>query len=169
MTWLADISKYKSNQDWLSIVAAVVFAEVFFILLYTRSSPILATWYRKFGLTAVLADCLVILLGFAVTRYLYRGTFIPWKFVLTFLAVQIIHDLLYYFVVVVPYPRGQNDIIDFMKTYGKTTGIWSVLGDSSMVIVMSILAMIFAAQSPHISISALLFGLYMMPYMIYRN
>ena len=169
---LANISKYTSNSDWLPITAAVIFAEIFFIALYARISPMLAEWYKRFGLAAVMADCLVILLGFAVARYVFTALgwkFTPLRFVLTILAIQIIHDITYYFAIVVPYPNGSNSIIDYMKIYGKTGGVWPIVGDSSMVIVMSLLAMILAAQPSHVSISALLFGLYMVPYMIYRN
>jgi len=166
-----DISNYASNADWLPITAAVVFSEIFFIVFYTRYSLLLSNWYRKFGLAAVVADCLVILIGFAISRYIYTlcgWKFTPLKFVLTILAVQIIHDLIYYFAIVVPYPKGANGIIDYMKLYGKEAGVWAILGDSSMVIVMSLLAMVFASQPSHVSITALLFGLYIIPYMIYR-
>jgi len=172
MKYLTDISNYKNNTDWIYIVTSVLFLEIVFIIVYSQMSSNLTEWYKKFGLNAIISDCAVILLGIALTRYTYRYFiypkygFSPFLFILTALSIQIAHDFIYYFAVVLPIPKGFNSIIDFMKNYGKTGGIYTVLGDSSMIIAMSLFAMFLASFEPHNSVYLLLFAIYMIPYVI---
>ena len=167
------VTNYKNNFGWLYILTAVVSLEILFIVFYSRFSPNLRLWYNKFGLLAVIADVLIILLAIAIGRYVYTKWIIPYYsnnsgllFILTVLVVQIIHDICYYFVIVQPWPVGQNAIIDFMKKYGKEGGIWPILGDSSMVITMSTLALLLSKIPVHMNIFILLFAIYMIPYVI---
>ena len=53
-----------------------------------------------------------------------------------------------------------------MKKYGKEGGIWPILGDSSMVITMSTLALLLSKIPVHMNIFILLFAIYMIPYVI---
>lgn len=166
---LADISNTASTADWLPIVAAVVFAEAFFIAGYTKLSPMLDKWYKTFGLCAVLADCLVILIGFAIARAActaFGVPFSPMSFIGVLLAIQVLHDVVYYFCIVVPFPDGANRIMDYMKAYGPASGVWAILGDSSMMLVMGFLAMALAGAAPETSVAALLLGLYAIPYLL---
>jgi len=163
-----DIGNCNDNSTWLPIVAGVIVAEIFFIIVYGGLFPILAEWYKRFGLYAVMADCLVILLAFAIARYIYTycGLNGAAAFILILVGVQVIHDLIYYFGIVVPYPNGANAIIDYMKVYGREGGVWPIIGDSSMMIVMGALAMVFAAYPTHVSVTGLIAGLYMLPYLL---
>ena len=166
---LTDISNTASTADWLPIVAAVVFAEAFFIVGYTKLSPMLDKWYKTFGLCAVLADCLVILIGFAIARFVCTAFDVPFSpicFIGILLGVQVLHDIIYYFCIVVPFPDGANRIMDYMKAYGSSSGVWAILGDSSMMIVMGFLAMTLAAATPETSVVTLLLGLYTIPYVL---
>lgn len=166
------ITNYKNNSGWLYIITAVVSLEIVFIILYSRLSENLRLWYNKFGLLAVLADVLIILLAIAVARYIYTVWIIPnygnkpVLFILTVLIVQLVHDLIYYFAIVQPWPKGQNAIIDFMKQYGREGGLWPILGDSSMVITMSALAFILTDIPTYVNVFILLVAIYMIPYVI---
>lgn len=169
---MESITNYKNNSGWLYIITAVVSLEIVFIVLYSRLSANLRLWYNKFGLLGVLADVLIILLAIAIARYIYTVWVIPkygnnpLLFILTVLIIQIVHDFIYYFAIVQPWPKGQNAIIDFMKQYGREGGLWPILGDSSMVITMSAFAFILSDIPSYVNVFILLIAIYMIPYVI---
>lgn len=165
------ITNYKINEGWLPIISAVFSLEIIFIVIYSKISPILRKWYVEFGLLAVIADIFVIIIAFAIARYIYT-LFVESKyksaiaFIITLLLVQIIHDLIYYFVIVKPWSKGTNSIIDYMKVYGEKGKLFPILGDSSMVISMSILAIILSKLPQHVSVVILFVSIYMIPYVL---
>ena len=75
-------------------------------------------WYDTFGLVAIMLDVLIVLIGFWITQKLYNyiyGTTIKfslWKFIAIFLCIQIIHDFLFYLLVLKPSKPGSNAIFD---------------------------------------------------------
>ena len=169
---MKEIFDFENNDTWLSIIASVLFLEVFFIIVFRKMSPNLDNWYKDFGLNAILSDCSIILLGFALVRYLYtrfiykRFGYSPLLFVATLVAVQIIHDSIYYFLIVLPYPSGSNKIIDFMKKYGKEGGVYPIIGDSSMMIGMGFFAMLLNSLPREYSVVLILLALYAYPYLL---
>ena len=173
-----DISKYNRVSDFWYIFVAVLIVEVIVIFLtrYTDVfGPILNRWYDVFGLSAVLADVLIIVIGFAIGRYVYTGwvkdKFVEGKWSLlyftgTLVAVQVIHDLLFYFGVINQMPLGKSSMIDIFKTYAEQ-GSWKILlGDAGMMIASSLLAMELKASAGHIVTSLGLVGLYAIPYLL---
>ena len=88
------------------------------LLLTTFSSKTLSQWYRQFGIGAVLADVLVLVLVVWLAHYLYQGNL----FVLTIIAVgiQLIHDGL--FGIFIQRYQGNSPILNVFKTYAKEHG-----------------------------------------------
>jgi hypothetical protein len=165
---MSSIADYRNNTSWLQIVAAVVFLELLYIVFLKSVSQNMREWYNMFGLLAVLADVGIILIAFALARYL--TTFLEKKsllsFVLILVLVQVMHDLCYYFFLVKPFPVNRNGIIDYMKSYGKSAGLWAIAGDTAMVVSMAVFASALSTQPAHVSILALLVGLYGIPYAV---
>ncbi len=173
-----DISNYNSTKDWIPITASVVFLEALLILWFRYSAfwgKDINIWYNRFGVLAVLSDIFIVLIGFALTRYLYTLFVKPkygwnmWMFLAMFLAIQIIHDILYYLLIIKTLPRGVNNIIDFMKTYANNVKTGAIMGDSLMVILMTLFAFSLNTQPTHISIFILLLGFYIIPYALTTN
>jgi len=174
-----DISEYENVYDWLSIVIAVICIEVLVIFL-VRFFPdffgkSLNVWYNRFKLSAVLADILIILVGFGITRYIYSEYIYPtydWNplyFTGTALGVQLVHDVLFYLGILKQVPRGSNGMIDTMKEYAEGGGYKILAGDAAMVAGSSVAAMLLKAAPVHINIAVALVALYALPYILETN
>ena len=106
---------------------AVIVLSKFFPL--TRA---LGTWYSKFGLVAIGSDILIIVLGIALAMLISPGIS-GWNLVRLSVLIQIVHDVLFYFIVILGVPAGQNAIIDLFKSYA-AEGSWKIIvADAGMV------------------------------------
>lgn len=178
----ADISNYRNVYDLLYIVIAVLAIEVI-VLFAVRYLPEifgqhLNRWYDLFGLNAVIADVMIIVVGFLMARYLYtlwvrrkfaNGQWSPLKFTGTLVGVQLLHDLLFYFGVIQQIPRGHNVMMDVFKDYALSGGAKILAGDAAMMIGSAGIAMLLKGQPLHIvaSIGSLL--VYAVPYILYTK
>jgi len=171
--WLNNISNYKNNLDWLPIIAATLLLEVYVIfrpMKYESTGNLMYRWYLDFGLIAVLADVLIVLIGYIIIRYIYslfiypKYGFKPFLFIVGLIIVQIIHDICYYFLFVKNIYRGSNTLIDFMKDYGKEYKLSAITGDSLMFIFGSLVAMILKGFPIHLSITIIIISLYFILY-----
>lgn len=171
-----DISEYENVYDWIYIVIAVLTVEMVVICLVRFCPDIFGKqvniWYNRFKLSAVLADVLIILVGFGISRYVYSEWIYPkydWSpvyFTLTTVVTQLVHDILFYIGVIRPMPAGQNAMIDVMKDYA-TSGGYKILGaDSLMMIGSSVIAMLLKAAPAHIVASVGLLSAYVIPYVL---
>ena len=133
-----------SPSIWLAFLTGLFVVEC--ILLFTfRTFPkfwgnTINVWYDNYGLVAILLDVLIVLIGFWITQWLYgklfgeeEKQFKLWKFILLFLAVQIIHDILFYILIIKP-SKGSNTILELLQNYGKKHGALTIAGDSLMVV-----------------------------------
>lgn len=173
-----DISNYKNVYDLVYIILAVLIVDVLVIFL-VRYSPemfgqVLNRWYDVFGLNAVIADVLIIVLGFMVSRYIYteyirkqyaEGKWNPLKFIGTLVGVQVVHDLLFYFGVVNQLPRGQNSMIDMFKDYA-AAGPKVIAGDTAMMVLSAGIAMLLKKQPGHIVSFLGVLTTYALPYIL---
>jgi len=149
------------------IAAAVVWVDFVTIALHKLLGlgKSLDKWYAQFGILAVISDCLIIVLGILLAKM-----FLPqYPLVYTAVAIQIVHDLLFYQFVVIPTPRGHNQIIDLFKEYA-TENSWKIVAyDSLMVASTVLLAQQFASMKKS-SVSFLgLLGAYALTYIIYTK
>ena len=171
MSYFQDISDFHNNNDWLAIIPAVLLVEILCLYIYPNYSPILKKWYNLFIIQAGFQDVLIILIGFGIVRYLYtyflrpRFGFNIIIFTIFFFICQVIHDLLFAFIVI-NVPVGKNKMIDFMKQYIKSAKFNAVLGDSTMIIGSSILASLFKNLPNHFNILLILIGIYKVIYLV---
>lgn len=120
--------------DLLHISSAVVWVDFFTMALskvfsMTRS---LDVWYSKFGIVAVLSDCLVIILGVMIAQFISPSASVTTLAGIS-VIVQVLHDVLFYILVILGVPRGQNAMIDLFKTYSSEGGYKIILADSAMI------------------------------------
>ncbi len=99
---LADISHFDKISDYLPILNAVLFTDLFFmgVLYYTPllKSKNLARWYETYRLSGMLCDITIIMIGFVIARAVYYKIFkefSAWKFIVLLVVIQVIHDLLF--------------------------------------------------------------------------
>ena len=178
MVVLEDISLVSDISDWWVILLGILFVDTV-IILATRYFPQifgqnLNIWYDKFGISAVLADVLIIALGFAIARYVYTFFFrdiIGWSplyFLVILVLVQMIHDILFYLLVIVPLPRGENEMMDVFKDYAKG-GAKIIAGDAGLMIGSALSAMVLKSLPPNVAVEFGLLVLYTLPYALYTN
>ena len=170
-----DISNINNNTDLLYITTAVIIVDMIVILI-ARDTTLLGkqinVWYDKFGLSAVLLDVLIIVIGFIITRYLFyviELEFSPELFIFVALVVQVLHDSALYEFVIKPYPVGNNQVIDVYKAYAEENGAKIIAADSAMVLGSAVLAMFLKNKPMHETITLLVSGLYIIPYFIYQK
>jgi hypothetical protein len=175
----ADISEYQNVYDWGYIIVAVLIVETVVICLVRYFPDVfgksLNVWYNRFKLSAVLADVLIILIGFGISRYVYTEFVYPnydWNplyFGITALITQLVHDILFYVGIIRPFPQGQNAMMDVFKDYANEAGGKILAGDSFMMIGSVILAMLLKASQPHIVVSVSLVTAYIIPYILEKR
>ena len=118
---------------WTALFAATAWVD-FAVIVLSKVFPLtksLGTWYADFGLNAVAMDVLIIVLGIALAKLLF-----PAATGLTLIgiavAIQIVHDLLFYGIILIV-PPGQNRVMDLFKRYA-AEGSWKIIvADSAMV------------------------------------
>jgi len=169
-----------SQSSWLSFFTALCVIEAFMLINF-RLFPnfwgnMINIWYDKFGLVAIMLDMLIVLIGFWITQKLYSYFFgiskmSLWQFILLFLCVQIIHDILFYFIILKNSPKGSNGIFDLINSYGKKHGLYTILGDSLMVVLSLCLAWLFLNNNVSFStyIICILLSLYIIGYLLYMR
>jgi hypothetical protein len=166
-----DISNFNNVNDYLSILNGCINADLIILFLVYHGafkSLFLKKWYKKYQLSAVIADVLILVIGIILARFLYKYLFTSfsiWKFTALAVCIQIIHDFLFYFLFS-NLPVGYNSMLDFFKGYAKEVGVTAVLGDSFMMILACLLSSNFATYSLNINIIALTISIYFFPYMI---
>lgn len=149
------------------LAAAVVWVDFVTIALHKifGFGKSLDKWYAQFGIIALISDCLIIVLGI-----LFAKMFLPqFPLVYSAVAVQIVHDLLFYQFVVVPTPRGHNQVIDLFKEYA-TENSWKIVAYDSLMIASTVLLAQQFATMKNSSVSFLgLLGAYGLTYIIYTK
>ena len=75
----------------------------------------LVEWYKKYNLSAVIADVLIIVIGIIIARFVYPyvfgESFSLIKFIGLAVLIQITHDILFYYMFKLV-PRGKNMMLD---------------------------------------------------------
>jgi len=167
------ISDFNKTSDYLSILNGVLITDlcVIFLLIFGFiKSKVLVEWYRKYNLSAVIADVLIIVIGIIMARfaypYVFGEKFSLIKFIGLAVAIQIVHDMLFYYMFKLV-PRGSNMMLDTFKDYATEVGFKAVLSDSLMMILACLLSSYFVSLSLNTNIIILILAVYILPYAIY--
>lgn len=159
---------------YFCVAALIVDLVVIFLIRYNpdNAGKPINDWYNQFGLSAVVSDVMIIVLGLLITQYLYTNFLQPtlgWNlfaFIALALAVQAIHDILFYFFVIRPIPKGHNSMIDVFKAYAEEGQYKVVLADSAMVFGSAIIAAALKAQPIHVTTFLGALAVYTTPYIL---
>jgi uncharacterized protein YacL len=154
----------------LDISSAVVWVDFITIALHKlfNLGRSLDKWYSQFGIVAVLSDCLVIVLGILIAQFIMPNAS---TLVLAgvSIAVQLVHDYLFYILVILGVPKGQNSMIDLFKEYARENS-WKILAaDSAMIGSTVILADLLSEYSENVVSFVGLLGVYALTYIIYTR
>jgi hypothetical protein len=124
---------------------------------------------------AVVSDDIQFMTRSNTMQYIYTKFFFDrfgWNavyFILLLVAVQAIHDVLFYLLVIRNVPTGTNDMIDTFKRYAEDLGGKIIGGDALLMVSSALIAMLYKLAPPHLTYSLLSIVLYMLPYAIYTK
>lgn len=175
---LPNISNYTVESDLFYILIGILTVDVLVLFLaryFKIGGKYLNDWYDNYHILAVISDVFIILIGFLIARYIYTTFFFDrfgWNavyFILLLVAVQAVHDVLFYVAVIRPVPKGVNDMIDTFKSYADDLGAQIIGGDALLMISSAIIAMLYKLAPPHLTYSIVSVIVYMLPYAIYTK
>jgi uncharacterized protein YacL len=168
------ISNFNNTSDYLSILNGALITDLFVIFLLISGaikSKVLVEWYRKYNLSAVIADVLIIVIGIIIARFVYPfvfgENFSLIKFIGLAVVIQIVHDILFYYMFKMV-PRGKNMMLDTFKDYANEVGFKAVLSDSLMIVSTCLLSSYFVSLNLNTNIIILILSVYILPYAIYN-
>jgi hypothetical protein len=120
--------------DLLHISSAVVWVDFFTMALskvfsMTRSLDI---WYEKFGIVAVISDCLVIVLGILLAQLIAPTASVTMLAAVS-VGIQLVHDYLFYLLFILGIPKGHNSMIDLFKSYSAEGSYKILIADALMI------------------------------------
>jgi hypothetical protein len=169
----ADLSNYSYFPQILIAVLIVDLIVIFLVRFFPGFwGSTINVWYDRFGLSAVLADVLIIVLGFFIGQYIYKNYLAetygwnPAIFAGLLVVVQVVHDLLFYFGVIKPIPKGHNEMMDVFKTYAEKGGAKVIVADSAMMLGSFGIATALANASEFATVVSGVLATYALPYIL---
>jgi uncharacterized protein YacL len=150
------------------VAAATVDLFIIVMSKFFNMGKSLDKWYSKFGMTAVLSDCLVMLLGIQLVL-LFEPKAGVFHLLVMAIVIQIIHDILFYFLVIETLPTGQNDMIDLFKEYANENSYKIILADSFMIGSTVLLGYYFHHLHTNVVSFVGLLSVYALTYIVYTH
>lgn len=177
-TNLKPLVNYKDNFEYLPILTSNIYADLLIILITftgvlgtAKSWQVLSKWYKKYRLSAMIADILIGVIYLLIARYIvynFKLNVDLFEFGVLAVAVQIVFDFLFYlFFMMVP--KGTNHMLDLFKDWAKFAKLDALWGDSILVLVGVILSSFLNTQSFNTNMFTLILGCYLIPYIIYMK
>ena len=172
--WLKNISNFNDTSDYLPILTSALIVDmavIFACVLRYINIKSLNDWYNKFGLSAVLADVLSIVIGVILSRVLYpfvfgENNYSLVKFAGLSVVIQFTHDLLFY-TFFKNVPRNKSAMLDVFQDYAKEVGGKILFADATMMVSTILLASILATWKTNYVIITAIIACYILPYFLY--
>ena len=177
-TNLKPLVNYNDNSEYLPIFTSNLYADLLIIVItFTgilgvgKSWKVLTKWYKKYRLSAMLADILIGVIYLLIARYLvfaFKLNVDLFQFGILSVIVQIVFDFLFYLFFTI-IPKGSNHMLDLFKDWGKYAKADALWGDSILVLVGVILSSFLKEQTFNTNMFLLILGGYLVPYIIYMK
>ena len=168
-----DLSDYKYFPQILVAVLIIDLIVIFLVRFFPGFwGSTINVWYDRFGLSAVIADVLVIVLGFMLAQYIYRNYlrtnygWNPYIFGALLVGIQVLHDLIFFFGVIKPIPKGHNAMMDVFKTYADRGGSKVVVADTAMMLGSFGIASLLAGAGSQVTLFSGVLAAYAVPYIL---
>jgi hypothetical protein len=157
--------------NFLSLLNAALATDLIVVSLALAgylNSKSLMIWYKKFGLGAVIADVLILVIGFIIAFYIYNYFFKTYNifyFIMIIILVQITHDSL--FGLFINNYKGNSPILNVFKLYAKEVGYKILIVDALMLISTVLIEKYLSSMSKTFNIITLIVLVYITPYLIF--
>lgn len=160
------------TKNIVSLISAAILTDLIVIgevITGVIRSKSLKQWYNLYGLAAVLADVLSLVIGVLIAATLYPLLFSKYSlvyFIGLAVLVQLAHDILFalFFQGV---PRGKSRILDTFKDYAKENGYTILLADAAMIVSTILISTFLQRFSQYTNNLVLIVLLYLVPYFLY--
>ena len=174
-TYVKPTINFENKFEYLPIITANIYADLFIIFatfsrIYYKILT-LEDWYKKYRLSAMIADILIGVLYILLARYLVYTLKLNvglTTFALLCVVIQVIFDFLFYLLFTLV-PLGTNNMLDFFKGYAKEVGVNALFGDSVLVILAVVISALLNTRSFDTNIVFLILSIYLTPYFIYMK
>ena len=177
-TNLKPVPNYKNSFEYLPLLTSNLYADLLIIFITFsgilgagKSWKVLANWYKKYRLSAMIADILIGVLYLMAARYVdytYNLKLDLFKFGVLAVGIQLIFDFLFY-LMFSAVPLGKNHMLDMFKSWAKYAKLDALWGDSILVLVGVILSAFLNQRSFNENMFWLIFGAYITPYIIHMK
>ena len=178
-TDLKPLINYKNHFEYVPIITSNLYADLLIVFITfsgilgykAQSWKILTNWYKKYRLSAMMADILIGVLYLLLARYIAHTQKLKlnlFEFGILAVVVQIILDLAFY-VLFSLLPKNQNHMLDLFKNWARYSKLDALWGDSILVLFGVIVSAFLNQKSFDFNMVALIMGLYLVPYTIYMK
>jgi uncharacterized protein YacL len=178
-TDLKPLINYKNHFEYVPIITSNLYADLLIVFITfsgilgykAQSWKILTNWYKKYRLSAMMADILIGVLYLLLARYIAHTQKLKlnlFEFGILSVAIQIILDLAFY-VLFSLLPKNQNHMLDLFKNWARYSKLDALWGDSILVLFGVIVSAFLNQKSFDFNMVALIMGLYLVPYTIYMK
>ena len=177
-TDLKPLINYNDSSEYLPIFTSNLYADLLIILItFTgilgagKSWKVLTKWYKKYRLSAMLADVLIGVIYLLIARYIVFALKLKvdlFQFGVLSVLVQILFDFLFYLFFTM-IPKGSNNMLDLFKDWSKYAKADALWGDSVLVLMGVVLSSFLKEQSFNTNMFLLILGGYLVPYIIYMK
>jgi hypothetical protein len=179
-TNIQPLTNMNNQFEYIPIITSNIFADLIIIYLSftyllgsknSKSWIILENWYKKYRLSAMIADILIGVLYLIIARYIAfvsKIKFDLFTFSILAVCVQLVFDFLFY-VLFTLIPKGENNMLDLFKEWAKYAKLDALWGDSILVIIGVIISALLNNLSFDQNIFILILSIYLIPYFIYMK
>lgn len=152
----------------IGIAAAIVDFGTIVLYKFFNMGKSLDKWYSKFGMTAILSDVLVMVLGVQLAIFIEPKIGVQYLAAIA-VCIQIIHDILFYFLVIETLPNGRNEMIDLFKEYASENS-WKIVVYDSLMIGTTVFLADFLAKVHETTVNFIgLLTVYGLTYIVYTK
>ena len=166
---------YNNKFEYVPILTANIYADLLIIFItlggFIYKSKTLEEWYKKYRLSASIADILIGVLYIILARYIVFTMNIKpslTSFALLAVTIQVIFDFLFY-KFFTSISLGSNHMLDFFKGYAKDVKEGAIIGDSVLVIFAVVLSAFLNLQSFDVNIVMLIISIYLIHYFLFMK
>ena len=166
---------YTNKFEYVPILTANIYADLLIIFItlggFIYKSKTLEEWYKKYRLSASIADTLIGVLYILLARYIVFSMNINpslTSFALLAVTIQVIFDFIFY-KFFTSIPLGSNHMLDFFKGYAKEVKEGAIVGDSVLVVFAVVLSAFLNLQSFDVNIVMLILSVYLIPFFIFMK
>ena len=178
-TNLKPLVNYKNRFEYIPIITSNLYADLLIVFITfsgilgykAQSWKILTHWYKKYRLSAMLADIIIGVLYLLLARYIAYSQ--KWKlnlfeFGALSVGVQLVFDFAFYLMFSL-IPKNQNHMLDMFKNWARYAKLDALWGDSILVLFGVVVSSLLNQKSFDFNMVALIIGLYLVPYTIYMK